>query len=152
MRLEIAYISPRRQRLKSAPARALLEEYVQRASRYMPTEAVPYASEEEFLAALARNAGRLPPTLILLDSRGDALTSEALAARLDRLREGGAQHAVFAIGPADGWTERAWKQAHQRLSLGAITLPHELALVVLSEQLYRGLTILAGHPYHGGHA
>ena len=89
--------------------------------------------------------------MVLLDSRGKAVSSEALAERLRTLRDGGTQQIVFAIGPADGWSESARKRTHWLLSLGLMTLPHELALVVLAEQLYRAQTILAGHPYHSGH-
>jgi 23S rRNA (pseudouridine1915-N3)-methyltransferase len=58
---------------------------------------------------------------------------------------------VFAIGPADGWSVNARDQANLLLSFGRITLPHQLARVVLAEQVYRAFTILAGHPYHSGH-
>ena len=152
MRIEIAYITPRRQRLKSAPAQALLDDYAKRASRYTPTQPVAYDSEAALLVALDKSAARAPASLILLDSRGEALASEVIAERLGRMRDGGAQHVVFAIGPADGWSANAWNRALWRLSFGAITLPHELALAVLAEQIYRALTILAGHPYHAGHA
>lgn len=151
MRIEVAYITPRRQRLKSAPAQALVDEYVKRAGRYAQVHASAYDSESALLSTLDKVAGRSPVTLILLDSRGDALTSEAIAERLGHLRDTGAQHIVFAVGPADGWSAAAWTRAALRLSFGAITLPHELALAVLAEQLYRALSILAGHPYHGGH-
>jgi len=55
------------------------------------------------------------------------------------------------VGPADGWSAEARNRAQLLLSLGAMTLPHELARVVLAEQVYRACTILAGHPYHSGH-
>ena len=61
------------------------------------------------------------------------------------------QEMIFAVGPADGWSDEMRKGAGSILSFGKITLPHELARVVLLEQLYRGFTILKGHPYHGGH-
>jgi 23S rRNA (pseudouridine1915-N3)-methyltransferase len=151
MRLEIAYITPRRQRLKSAAAQALLDDYMKRAARYEPVQAVAYDSEAALLAALDKAGHRTPVHFVLLDSRGEALTSEAIAERLGRLRDTGIQQVTLAIGPADGWSPAAWTRAGLRLSFGAITLPHELALAVLAEQLYRALTILAGHPYHGGH-
>ena len=151
MRIEIAHITPRRQRLKSAAARALLEEYVQRAGRYAAVSAQAYDSEQAIFAALDRAGGRTPVTLVLLDSRGQSMTSEEIADRVGKLRDGGAQLLVFAVGPADGWSRAAWTRADVRLSFGAITLPHELALAVLAEQIYRALTILAGHPYHSGH-
>jgi 23S rRNA (pseudouridine1915-N3)-methyltransferase len=55
---------------------------------------------------------------------------------------------LFAIGPADGFSDQIQKAAAFRLSLGKMTLSHELARVVLLEQLYRAFTILKGHPYH----
>ena len=61
------------------------------------------------------------------------------------------QEMVFAVGPANGWSPEALWRAQLKLSFGKMTLPHELARVVLAEQVYRALTILAGHPYHGGH-
>lgn len=151
MRIDLAYISPRRQRLKSAPAQALTDDYIKRAMRYMPTHLTPYESEAVLLASVSRLAGRSPVVLVLLDSRGEALTSEEIAAKLGQLRDSGTQHVVYAVGPADCWSRAAYAQAASRLSFGAITLPHELALVVLAEQLYRALSILAGHPYHAGH-
>jgi 23S rRNA (pseudouridine1915-N3)-methyltransferase len=89
--------------------------------------------------------------LVLLDSRGEALSSEELATLLGARRDAGQQTIVFAIGPASGWSDRARSQAQTTLSLGRMTLPHELARLVLAEQLYRAFTILAGHPYHTGH-
>ena len=152
MRIEIAYITPRRKSLKSGPAQEIFEDFLARTNRYVPTTSAVFASETDLLAALGKAASRTAPVLVALDSRGDALTSEAIAARLGGWRDGGTQHLVFAIGPADGWSATALARADLRLSLGAITLPHELALVVLAEQLYRAQTILAGHPYHAGHA
>jgi 23S rRNA (pseudouridine1915-N3)-methyltransferase len=87
----------------------------------------------------------------LLDSKGKQLSSEDLAAFLRDHQDRGTQELIFAIGPADGWSDVARQRASTTLSLGKMTLPHELARVVLLEQLYRGFTILAGHPYHSGH-
>lgn len=152
MRIELAFVTPRRQRLKSSPAQTLLDEYMKRAARYTPVQAVAYESEDALIAALDRAAARTPGTLILLDSRGQSLSSEMIAERLGGFRDNGAQQLTFAIGPHDGWSASSWNRATLRLSLGPITLPHELALVVLAEQVYRALSILAGHPYHSGHA
>jgi 23S rRNA (pseudouridine1915-N3)-methyltransferase len=87
----------------------------------------------------------------MTDSRGKQLTSEELAAEVGRLQDGGTQLLVVAIGPADGWSEAARKRADLTIAFGRITLPHELAAVVAAEQIYRALTIRAGHPYHSGH-
>ena len=87
---------------------------------------------------------------MLLDSRGKQLSSEELAELLNREQ----LHAIpllFAIGGSDGFSEEARRQSELTLSLGKMTLPHELARVVLVEQLYRAFTILKRHPYHLGH-
>jgi 23S rRNA (pseudouridine1915-N3)-methyltransferase len=86
--------------------------------------------------------------LVLLDGQGKQFSSEELARWLRRQRDEGQPRVVFAIGPADGWSHAERAQAGMLLSLGPMTLPHELARVVLSEQIYRAFTILAGHPYH----
>ncbi len=151
MHYEIALITPRRQRLKSTPAQQLVDEYRERAQRFAALEVKTYASEAALLASAASTANRTKPVLILLDARGRSFTSEAFAAHLRTLSDNGVQRAILAIGPADGWSSAARQQAPLLLSLGAMTLPHELALVVLTEQLYRALTILANHPYHAGH-
>ena len=151
MRLQLAYISPRRE-LKSAPAQALLDEYTRRCQRYLPVRAEAYRSETLFLEGMARTGGRVAPILILLDGRGTALTSMQFAKYLGGQRDEGKQEIALAIGPPDGWSPSTRERADLVLTLGSMTLPHELALVLLAEQVYRALTILAGHPYHSGHA
>ncbi len=86
--------------------------------------------------------------LIVLDERGKALTSEAFARTLAKARDGGAKAAGILIGGPDGLADTVRMAAHLQLSLGALTLPHGLARIVLAEQLYRAATILSGHPYH----
>lgn len=136
---------------KAEPAAMLVSDYVTRASRFSPCETQLFPSETAFLAWLDRSSGRSPVHLILLDSRGKQLSSDELAEVVGRQRDSGAQRLVFAIGPADGWSDAARARANLLLSFGRITLPHQLARVVLAEQVYRALTILAGHPYHSGH-
>ena len=150
MKLFLASISTARLRAKSA-ADTLTEDYVARSSRYISCATQFHDSEIALLTWLERLVARTVPILILLDSRGKQLSSEAFAAHLSRLRDSSLQHLVFAIGPADGWSETARTRANLLLSLGPMTLPHQLARVVLAEQVYRALTILAGHPYHSGH-
>jgi 23S rRNA (pseudouridine1915-N3)-methyltransferase len=87
---------------------------------------------------------------VLLDERGRQMPSEALARWVGAQRDKGAQQMVFAVGPADGWSHAARAQAGLLLSLGELTLAHALARLVMAEQMYRALTILAGHPYHRG--
>jgi 23S rRNA (pseudouridine1915-N3)-methyltransferase len=146
MKLRVAWIG----KTKEAAIQSLGTEYLKRLGRYISVEAHELASEDSVLK-LASKAGRTAPVLILLDSRGKQLSSEELASLLREYQERGAQELIFAIGPADGWSDDARKRAAKLLSLGKMTLPHELARIVLLEQLYRGFTILAGHPYHSGH-
>ena len=137
---------------------ALTRLYLDRLQPYHPTHPEAFPTEAAFLAWLARpqsgKANRTPVLPVLLDgSRGRALTSSELALWLGARRDQGTQHLVFAIGPPDGWSPTALAAAGSGLllSFGPITLPHELARLVLAEQLYRACTILAGHPYHSGH-
>lgn len=151
MKIFLSAVSPARSRAKSDAAATLTADYFARAARYLPCESHAHPSEAALLAWLDRQAARTAPVLILLDSRGKQLTSEDFAAHLGRLRDSGTQSVVLAIGPHDGWSAAARSRASLILSFGAITLPHELARVVAAEQIYRALTILAGHPYHSGH-
>jgi 23S rRNA (pseudouridine1915-N3)-methyltransferase len=151
MKVTLAAISPRRARSKSEPLERLLADYIERADRYVSSEAQVFESETAFLNWLDRQSGRAPGYAILLDSRGQQYTSEEFSAQLGRIRDEGTQRLVLAIGPADGWSAAARERANLLFSLGRMTLPHQLARVVLAEQVYRALTILAGHPYHSGH-
>jgi 23S rRNA (pseudouridine1915-N3)-methyltransferase len=150
MKIRLAAVTKRRGASKLAPAEQLVSEYIQRATRFSAVEETHYTSEQALLKSLERG-GRTAPVLVVLDSRGRQMTSEELAELLRRHQERGTQELVLAIGPSDGWSEAAYKQAATTLSLGKITLPHELARVVLAEQIYRALTILHRHPYHLGH-
>ena len=129
----------------------LSELYLKRASAFVPSEAQAFRSEDDLLSWLNRKQGRVPPTTVLLDSRGRQMTSEAFAAWIGERRDQGARQIVFAIGPAGGWSDETRRRAQLLLSLGPLTMAHALARLVMAEQLYRACTILAGHPYHTGH-
>jgi 23S rRNA (pseudouridine1915-N3)-methyltransferase len=150
MKIRLISITKRKGASKQASVDDLTADYVKRASRYSPVEAVEYSDEESMLKSLER-PGRTAPVFVALDSRGKQLSSEELADFVRQHQERGTQELIFAIGPADGWSTAARSRAQQILSLGKITLPHELARVVLAEQIYRAFTILNNHPYHGGH-
>ena len=93
--------------------------------------------------------GALPAgaTLLALDERGKAVTTQGLSVMLSEwMRDG--THPCFAIGGADGLADEVKERAAKLLSLSALTLPHQLVRVLLAEQLYRAWTILARHPYH----
>jgi 23S rRNA (pseudouridine1915-N3)-methyltransferase len=151
MKLTIASVAPSQSRAKNKAVETLFDEYLTRSIRYMPCDAQTFETEAVLLAWLDRQPGRAAAYAVLLDSRGLSYSSEEFAAQLGRLRDEGTQRMVLAIGPADGWSVAAKTRAQMVFSLGKITLPHQLARVVLAEQVYRALTILAGHPYHSGH-
>ena len=85
---------------------------------------------------------------IVLDERGEELTSRALAGKIDAWEQSSVKAGAILIGGADGHTDALRKAAGWTWSLSRLTLQHELALVVLYEQLYRAYTIKAGLPYH----
>jgi len=146
MKLKIAWIG----KTKEPAIEALTDEYVKRLGRFVDVETNAYKDEASLLKICARNA-RPRHTLVLLDSRGRQFSSEEFANWLRGQIERSSQPLLFAVGPADGFTDHARQSATLVLSLGKMTLAHELARVVLLEQLYRAFTILKGHPYHSGH-
>ena len=151
MNLLLAHVSAQKGPGRSSAAESLFADYLARAARYMPCSEQAFGSEDGLFLSVEKRTGRTRPTLILFDRVGQALSSEEFAGKLRILRDSGAQAVILAIGPADGWSEEARARANLLVSFGRITLPHELARVVLAEQTYRALTILAGHPYHSGH-
>ena len=102
------------------------------------------AEEAERILANVRDRDRL----VALDRTGRALSSEALSERLAGWMQARHTAVVFALGSASGLAESVVAKAHERWSFGPLTLPHDLARVVLWEQLYRAQTILSGVPYH----
>jgi 23S rRNA (pseudouridine1915-N3)-methyltransferase len=133
------------------PFESLFSEYLDRCSKFARSRVESFRSEEALFDWMERQQGRTPVITVLLDSRGRQMSSEAFAEWLGHHRDQGAQLIVFAIGPADGWSEEGRKRAKLLLSLGQFTLAHALARLVLAEQVYRAFTILTCHPYHSGH-
>jgi 23S rRNA (pseudouridine1915-N3)-methyltransferase len=129
----------------------LVNIYLQRLQPYVSIENRAFRSEASLLETTRRSKARTAPVLVLLDPCGKTFSSEDLAAWVGRQRDAGVQNLLFAIGSADGWSPAAREQAALLLSFGPMIFPHELARVMLAEQLYRAFTILAGHPYHAGH-
>ena len=150
MKLRVAWISPK-SRSKEPAYDALTREYIARIAKYQAIEASDLPSESALLKLLERSSGRTTPLLVLLDSRGKQMRSEELAAYIESQQSADVQQLLFAIGPADGFSDEARSRASKVLSLGKMTLPHELARVVLLEQIYRAFTIIRKHPYHCGH-
>jgi 23S rRNA (pseudouridine1915-N3)-methyltransferase len=146
VRIKVVWIG----KTKEAAIQTLTEDYLKRISRYADAAGLAVRDEAAVLSLARGDRQKERHRLVLLDSRGKQLSSEELADFLGREQ----LHSVpllFAVGAADGFSEDARRQASFVLSLGKMTLPHELARVVLLEQLYRGFTILKNHPYHLGH-
>jgi 23S rRNA (pseudouridine1915-N3)-methyltransferase len=147
VKLKVAWIG----KTKEPAIQSLTDEYLKRLSRYAEVEGLTLKDEAAVLRLGARDARPARHTLVLLDGRGKQFSSEELAKFLGGYRERNPLPLLFAVGPADGFSEPARQAATLILSLGKMTLAHELARVVLLEQLYRAFTILSGHPYHVGH-
>ena len=148
MKIKVAWIG----KTKEPAIEALTEEYLKRISRYAEIAGVALKDEAAILSLASgeRQKNRERHKLVLLDSRGKQFSSEELAKFLER-EQLNATPLLFAIGGSDGFSEEARRNAGLMLSLGKMTLPHELARVILVEQLYRAFTILKNHPYHLGH-
>lgn len=147
MRVVIAAVG----KAKEPELRALLDDYYKRVRRYSECVEVELRDERDDKVALAFEkavAGQGPRAeLVTLEIAGDRLSSEGFARRLgDSLDRSSIP--VFAIGGAEGLPAAVRGAARWRLSLGAMTLPHRLARLVLAEQLYRAFTILRGEPYN----
>jgi 23S rRNA (pseudouridine1915-N3)-methyltransferase len=149
-------------RLKSGSERELAERYLDRLAKAGPAVGLEWdgATEiaesraaspasrkreeaEKLLAALGPGAA-----LILLDEQGRNLSSAGFADCIRELRDGGQKSLVLAVGGADGHQAELRDTARLAVSFGAMTWPHQLVRIMLAEQLYRAVTILAGHPYH----
>ncbi|MFN0100319.1 MAG: 23S rRNA (pseudouridine(1915)-N(3))-methyltransferase RlmH [Gemmatimonadaceae bacterium] len=142
---------------RDAALAAAIREYETRAARYWPLE-VAEVKEESSRSATAdvvmrkegeRILARVPTAarLVLCDPGGDSFDSAAFASLLQDQRER-AQDVAFVIGGAHGIGAEVRARPHRRLGLAPWTLPHELARLVLAEQLYRAGTIVRGEPYH----
>ena len=123
--------------------RALLEDYVKRIGRYSPIEITEVRDES---AALKKLDADRAATVVLLDAAGKSLDSNALAKWLADQRDRGARQLTFLCGDAEGFPEALRRRARQTLSLSAMTFSHELARVMLAEQLYRAFAILSSSP------
>ena len=105
--------------------------------------------EAMMAAEAARIEAALPPRCrrLILDERGEDLTTKALARRLERWQEGGDDVAIIIGGP-DGLDPALKASAHETLRLSSLTLPHALVRVMLAEAVYRAWSVLKNHPYH----
>ncbi|MDR3500136.1 MAG: 23S rRNA (pseudouridine(1915)-N(3))-methyltransferase RlmH [Parvibaculum sp.] len=158
MRIEIRAVG----RLRAGPEKTLLDDYLARAGaagRSLGITSLTFAEVEEKRrldgaalktaeAALLKTSLPKGAYLVALDERGRAEPSEAFAARLGRWRDNGVGDLAFVIGGADGLAPSLREEADHLLAFGPMTWPHMLVRVMLAEQLYRAVSIMAGHPYH----
>jgi len=136
---------------KEPAIQSLTGEYLKRISRYADVEGMAVVDENALLKLRERSGTRPAHSLVLLDSGGTQLTSEDFAQFVQDHFAGKAQPLLFAIGGADGFNDAIRQAAAHVISLGKMTMAHEIARVVFLEQLYRAFTILNRHPYHSGH-
>jgi 23S rRNA (pseudouridine1915-N3)-methyltransferase len=147
VKIKIAWIG----KTKAAAIQTLTDEYLKRLKHYVEVEGVPLKDESGLLKLCEAGARPVRHTLVLLDGCGKQLSSEEFAKWMGDYQDRGSAPLLFAIGAADGFSEEARRAATLVLSFGKMTLAHELARVVLLEQIYRAFTMLKGHPYHLGH-
>ena len=145
-------------RLRAGPERELIDDYIQRFDRSGRALGLGPLSEYEVEdrkgggmtaeAALLERAIPSGALLATLDERGKVMSSPDFADTLARWRDAGRQDVAFVIGGADGIDPTLRQRADFSLSFGKMVWPHMLVRVMLSEQLYRAASILAGAPYH----
>ena len=152
MRLKLLWVG----KTQEAWVKAGIEEYAGRVRRYCPLEILEAREEKGAQATVMRERecerlAKLIPKggkLVVLDERGEGMTSPELAAFLSKARDGGTSDLVFAIGGAFGFTDGFRGQAFKAISLSRMTLTHQMVRVFLLEQIYRGFSIMNGEPYH----
>ncbi len=125
--------------------RTILDDYVARIGRFAQVQVTEL--REDSAASLRKLELESAATVVLLDAGGRNQTSGQFAKWLGETRDRGAREIVFLCGDAEGFPEALRRRATQKLSLSPLTYSHELARVMLAEQLYRAFAILAGHPY-----
>ncbi len=149
-------------RLKDGPSRELCREYLQRLGAQGPSVGIRSVNVHEIPESNRRSADERRDEeaaallaaapdgayLFALDERGKAMASRQFATRLTDLQAEGTADVGFLIGGPDGHGDAARKAAARLLSFGPMTWPHMLVRAMLTEQLYRAVTILAKHPYH----
>ena len=154
MRIQICAVG----RLRAGPERALLDDYLSRFDKIGRALGLGPASVQEVEdrkgGGMANEAALLSRAIpdgavrVMLDERGKLMSSPDFADQLARWRDEGRGDVAFVIGGADGLSPDLRETADMKLSFGKMVWPHMLARVMLSEQLYRAASILAGSPYH----
>jgi 23S rRNA (pseudouridine1915-N3)-methyltransferase len=129
---------------RRAEMRAVLEDYLTRIGRHSPIEVTEV---RDAAAAIKKRDADRAAVVVLLDAAGKSYSSEAFANWLGEQRVRGVREVVFLCGDADGFPDELRQRGQHKHSLSAMTFSHELARVMLAEQLYRAFAILSGSPY-----
>jgi 23S rRNA (pseudouridine1915-N3)-methyltransferase len=129
---------------RRAEHRDVIDDYVKRIGRYCTVE---ITEVRDAAAALKKIDADRAAAVVLLDAAGKNPDCNAFAKWLGEQRDRGTREIIFLCGDADGFPDALRQRAQQRLSLSAMTFSHELARVMLAEQLYRAFAILSGSPY-----
>jgi 23S rRNA (pseudouridine1915-N3)-methyltransferase len=137
---------------KNANWRALQEDYLRRLSHFVKhtvTEIKDTAGRNKIDAESRSILAELSPQTyaVLMDVSGESVSSGLLAKRIENLQASSVKDVVFIIGGAEGVSPQVAERADHRLSLSFLTFTHEMARVVLLEQLYRAFSIINGYPY-----
>ncbi|MBO6813528.1 MAG: 23S rRNA (pseudouridine(1915)-N(3))-methyltransferase RlmH [Rhizobiaceae bacterium] len=158
MRLAILAVG----RMKAGPERELYDRYHQRISRsggnlHLQGPDLVETAESRARDAIARRNAEAEsliastgnaPRIILLDENGKDLDSRAFAALIREEQDAGTDTLSFALGGPDGHGDALRAKSFRKLRFGSFTWPHQMARIMLAEQIYRAITILSGHPYH----
>lgn len=132
-------------RTRRPEIRGLVDDYVTRIRKYADIETTEVRETSD--AGLRKLKLPDAPAVVLLDATGKQFTSTQFARWLGSMRDRGVREVVFLCGAAEGFPSEILQRANQLISLSPMTMSHELARVLLAEQVYRAFTILAGHPY-----
>lgn len=141
MRIQLLLLGKTRR----AEIRAMIDDYAGRIGRFAEIEIREV--REDSPAALRRVEWSPGATVVLLDAAGKRFDSAQFAAWLGRERDRAVREIVFLCGAPDGFPAALESRGTTRISLSPLTFSHELARVMLAEQLYRAFALLAGHPY-----
>ncbi|HET9994435.1 MAG TPA: 23S rRNA (pseudouridine(1915)-N(3))-methyltransferase RlmH [Candidatus Acidoferrum sp.] len=141
MRIQLIFLGKTRR----PEIRALMDDYVARIRRHAEIEVRELRPDSP--ASWKRLDLGAGSGIVLLDTAGKKLNSEQFAEWMGACRDRGQRELIFLCGAAEGFPERLAGQASQRISLSPLTFSHELARVMLAEQIYRAFALLSGHPY-----
>jgi 23S rRNA (pseudouridine1915-N3)-methyltransferase len=124
-------------------------DYTKRISRYFPIEwkLIPTSEKEKEAEGILKTV-ESGDFVVVLDDKGKEMTTEELAGFIEKRMIAGDKRIVFIIGGAYGFTEDVYKRANLKWSLSKLTFPHQLVRLILSESIYRAISVIKNEPYH----